>query len=145
MSTDTPNRYPDACQTCGVYVAAAAGFFMPGRGVQCPRHAAMTPADAAADYAAAEQAKYNEHRQRSAVYAVIRHAVGLAANPAEADRMTAEGRARAAEHARVMAERYAVAEANGGTVCTRCGGVGGSESWPGWTCYDCDGRGWVAA
>lgn len=25
--------------------------------------------------------------------------------------------------------------------CSRCGGAGGTEKWPGWTCYDCGGSG----
>lgn len=28
--------------------------------------------------------------------------------------------------------------------CDRCGGVGGASHWPGFTCFDCDGRGCVA-
>ena len=27
--------------------------------------------------------------------------------------------------------------------CDRCGGVGGAEFWPGYTCFKCEGHGWV--
>ena len=28
-------------------------------------------------------------------------------------------------------------------ICERCGGLGGSRAWPGYTCFDCAGRGHV--
>lgn len=31
-------------------------------------------------------------------------------------------------------------EARGHKVCTRCGGAGGSHAWPGFTCFECEGR-----
>lgn len=48
------------------------------------------------------------------------------------------------ELARIERERRAAQDtawARQGLVrCDRCGGAGGSKSWPGFTCYDCDGR-----
>jgi hypothetical protein len=140
-----PNNRDGACETCGVWVPAGAGAWMGARGVQCARHAAMDAYDAQRDYEAAEQRCRNADHQRTATYAALRHAVRLPANPAEYDAWTPAGRARAAEHAAVVAERAAVAAANNGIVCTRCGGAGGHASWPGYTCFDCGGRGWVEA
>lgn len=37
-----------------------------------------------------------------------------------------------------------LAEIRDEDVCGRCGGAGGASCWPGWTCYDCGGRGTVA-
>ena len=28
-------------------------------------------------------------------------------------------------------------------LCDRCGGIGGSAQWPGYTCYECNGKGWT--
>ena len=54
---------------------------------------------------------------------------------------------RAAKHARdaqaVQEAREARAARHAGCVCERCGGEGGHTSWPGFVCFDCDGRGWV--
>lgn len=32
---------------------------------------------------------------------------------------------------------------NDGEVCDRCGGYGGADCWPGFTCFQCGGRGWL--
>jgi DnaJ-class molecular chaperone len=34
-------------------------------------------------------------------------------------------------------------EAEGKRECGRCGGNGGSQAWPGFVCYGCDGRGYT--
>lgn len=34
-------------------------------------------------------------------------------------------------------------EKAGYKVCTRCGGAGGYEGWPGYTCWDCMGKGYI--
>lgn len=31
---------------------------------------------------------------------------------------------------------------NGKELCGRCGGAGGASQWPGYTCFECGGRGW---
>lgn len=43
-----------------------------------------------------------------------------------------------------FARAAALAEQRGEDVCARCGGAGGASQWPGWTCFDCSGRGTVA-
>lgn len=47
---------------------------------------------------------------------------------------------REAERVRVEAARDEAWARQGLVRCDRCGGAGGSQSWPGFTCYDCDGR-----
>jgi hypothetical protein len=46
---------------------------------------------------------------------------------------------REARRRQIEAEDAAWA-ARGMTRCDRCGGAGGAAHWPGFTCYDCDGR-----
>jgi hypothetical protein len=46
-----------------------------------------------------------------------------------------------AAHAAHEAQRDAAWAAKGEHRCERCGGQGGSKAWPGFTCYDCGGRG----
>jgi len=41
---------------------------------------------------------------------------------------------------RLWAIEVARQEALGKKVCTRCGGAGGAAHWPGFTCFECDGR-----
>lgn len=52
---------------------------------------------------------------------------------------TVETRKAAAERKRV--EEDARWERMGLTRCERCGGAGGHDGWPGFTCYDCGGQG----
>lgn len=53
------------------------------------------------------------------------------------------------ELARIERERRAAQDTawavHGLTRCDRCGGAGGAKQWPGFTCYDCEGRGAVPA
>jgi hypothetical protein len=48
-------------------------------------------------------------------------------------------------HERERAEFARFAQTRDGCLCGRCGGYGGSDSWPGFTCFDCGGRGYVPA
>lgn len=41
--------------------------------------------------------------------------------------------------------RYRKAIPAGHKACGRCGGYGGSDQWPGFVCFGCDGRGTVEA
>lgn len=50
------------------------------------------------------------------------------------------GYAKADEKAAAWARWVAEVEARGEKVCDRCGGQGGANHWPGFTCYECGGR-----
>ena len=54
--------------------------------------------------------------------------------------MLAAERAKA-EHAEAVAQWLAALEAHGEEPCDRCGGAGGYQGWPGFTCYQCGGKG----
>jgi hypothetical protein len=47
---------------------------------------------------------------------------------------------RKAEAARIRAEQDAAWAKQGLVRCERCDGQGGASHWPGFTCFDCDGR-----
>lgn len=49
------------------------------------------------------------------------------------------------EVARLWAIEVARQEALGNKVCDRCGSAGGFAHWPGFNCFDCDGRKFVPA
>lgn len=57
------------------------------------------------------------------------------------DELTAD--ARRAERDRIEAAKDAVWADRGLVRCDRCGGAGGSTSWPGFYCFDCGGEGAV--
>ena len=43
-----------------------------------------------------------------------------------------------------LAGRFKVTIPADTVECARCGGYGGHHTWPGFTCYGCEGRGWTA-
>ena len=49
------------------------------------------------------------------------------------------------ERAQYWAAKEAEWAAQGMRSCGRCGGAGGSQAWPGYVCYGCQGRGCVPA
>lgn len=48
-----------------------------------------------------------------------------------------------AEWREANAEWVAAVEASDREICDRCGGAGGHRGWPGYTCFECGGRGTV--
>ena len=62
----------------------------------------------------------------------------------ESDRVQRQA-AEQAERAQHWAAREAEWAAQGMRTCGRCGGAGGSQAWPGYVCYGCQGRGCVPA
>lgn len=69
-----------------------------------------------------------------------------------AEEVAARGAAEEARSAADQAERaahWAAKEAEwaaqGMRSCGRCGGAGGSQAWPGYVCYGCQGKGCVPA
>lgn len=57
-----------------------------------------------------------------------------------ASRMLAYERA-IESHRALVAKWEADVEAAGLEICDRCGGHGGAKIWPGWVCFECNGRG----
>jgi hypothetical protein len=127
MTTTTPrsNRYPGICLYCGKRIAAGDGL-LDGSNVYCYEGEYD-------DWLAREnEARARAVRANADAVAVNRFLVrfGLGwIDPA------------AAERNRRALEVQNLADARGEKVCGRCGGAGGSSHWPGYTCYDCGGRG----
>lgn len=71
-------------------------------------------------------------------YYAFRYRLGDAIQHVKADEIAAEAKRR-------EAAREAAWAARGEERCDRCGGAGGANHWPGFTCYDCGGRGSVPA
>jgi len=137
---DRPNRFAGTCCYCGRSVAAFDGEYQYGD-VACAYHAGT---EGHARWVADERDRDDLHRLRIKQFATLRQLLGLAVTSHQYELATDPTTQRIeAERRAAVAECHRVAEANDGTVCERCGGAGGSKSWPGFTCYGCDGLGWV--
>ena len=121
MST---NRYAGACATCHERVSAGQGYYDGVLWCAEPvRYEDITMCPTAARWQAVADTKAAEQR-----------ATYVAPEP------TPEDVARREEDS----ARRESWEAEGKRECGRCGGNGGSHSWPGFTCYGCEGRGFTA-
>jgi len=134
MTTTTTNRYPGDCADCVTYVEAGAGVYT-DRVLRCAPAANPTTYEidgitVLADTYACPTYQRREAKQKAA--AIIARAAFVESPQEIADRT-----ARAA----VRAEQDMAWAARGLARCQRCGGAGGHSSWPGFNCYDCDGRG----
>lgn len=132
------NRYPGTCSGCGVHVAAGDGV-LDGRAVFCTQPLGPTRYDIdgfafIVDTVTCETGQRREANRKAKAEAVR---AAVVADPG----VVAE---RAARQAR-DAEQDAKWAARGMTRCDRCGGEGGSQSWPGFSCYKCEGHGAVTA
>lgn len=130
----TTNRYPGICTACGTAVDAHAGV-LDGRTVYCSE-----PISGAGEYQIDGETVLvrtyacDRYRRREAREMV-------AARRAPRPEVTAEQRERAAHWAAKEAEWAA----QGMRSCGRCGGAGGSQAWPGYVCYGCQGKGCIPA
>jgi DnaJ-class molecular chaperone len=117
------NRYPGTCATCHTRVPAGQGYYDGNLWCAEPVRydGTMTMCPTAAGWQEASDRKDAERR-----------ATQVAPEP------TAEEIAQREFYA---ARRVAWA-AEGKRECGRCGGNGGSQAWPGYVCYGCEGRGY---
>jgi hypothetical protein len=126
------NRYPGIC-SCGTRVAAGDGYYETGN-VYCDLpvgHGEEFTIDGqtvGVQTYACPTYRQAEARRLARAYAARATATPRPADPEVVARRAAED------------EQWA---ARGLTRCDRCGGVGGHQSWPGFTCYDCGGHGAV--
>ena len=117
------NRYAGSCATCHERVPAGRGH-MTGRTLWCKEpveYDGMTMCPTAANW---QKVIDRKDAERRAAY--------VAPEP------TAEEIARR----EFYVTRREAWEAEGKRECGRCGGNGGSQAWPGYVCYGCEGRGY---
>lgn len=131
------NRYAGRCADCGTQVDAGEGVYDNGT-LRCGIADANTMHDV------------NGEAVIVATYACPRYQAAEAQQVAQARAARAaykpsaeEIAAQAARHQQ-WAQEDAAWAARGLTRCRRCGGGGGNQAWPGFTCYDCAGVGAVA-
>ncbi len=116
------NRYAGRC-LCGEHVPAGAGFYWDS--VYCSQPGRVRDTLSCERDAERESAR-QVHR--------------LTHVPAPRE-LSEQEKARAAKLAAKRAAEDAAWAKQGLERCTRCGGAGGHNSWPGFTCFRCDGIG----
>jgi len=116
------NKYPGICCGCGARVEAGEGIYQSGGNTWC------SMPNRVSDHLSCATG----HARRASA-----PKVSLEPNP-EIVRVETERMAKFAEQDRIWASQ-------GLCRCGRCGGAGGSSMWPGFTCYECGGRGTLVA
>lgn len=125
-TTSFPNRYPGYCAGCSTYVYRGEGVYASGD-LWCEEPTLSGSAHSCS------KGHDRAERERAASFSMMRESAAERAarvpTPEEIERQ---------EQRAEQDRRWA---AQGMTRCNRCGGAGGSNQWPGFTCYECGGAG----
>jgi hypothetical protein len=139
-TTYRPNRYSGSCSSCHRDVGSHEGIYVDGRVLCGPEiwDAQVYEIDGIEVLVSAVGCETSRLQSAHEKARYAREAANHTPQP-----LTPEEAARAAALDAKWASEDAAWAKQGLCRCDRCGGVGGHNSWPGFTCFKCNGAGAV--